>query len=86
MTSGAGAAMHMDTLVIGAGQAGLATSHWLTKAGVEHLVVDRRDRLGGAWHDRWDGFTWSRPTSASCCRVCRTTDRTRQPAPGGSGR
>lgn len=55
MTSATGA-VHVDTLVIGAGQAGLATSHWLTKAGVEHLVVDRRDRLGGAWHDRWDGF------------------------------
>ncbi|MES9542306.1 NAD(P)-binding domain-containing protein [Actinomadura sp. NPDC000600] len=45
-----------DTLVIGAGQAGLATSHWLTKAGVEHLVVDRRDRLGGGWNDRWDSL------------------------------
>jgi putative flavoprotein involved in K+ transport len=56
MTSGTGATVRVDTLVIGAGQAGLATSHWLTKAGVEHLVVDRRDRLGGGWHDRWDGF------------------------------
>jgi putative flavoprotein involved in K+ transport len=46
----------IDTLVIGGGQAGLATSYWLTKAGVDHLVVDRRDRLGGGWHDRWDGF------------------------------
>ncbi|HWO60399.1 MAG TPA: NAD(P)/FAD-dependent oxidoreductase [Umezawaea sp.] len=45
-----------DTLVIGGGQAGLATSYWLTEAGVEHLVVDRRDRLGGSWHDRWDEF------------------------------
>jgi putative flavoprotein involved in K+ transport len=46
----------VDTLVIGAGQAGLATSYWLTQAGVEHLVVDRRDRLGGGWLDRWDSF------------------------------
>ncbi|HEU0195072.1 MAG TPA: NAD(P)/FAD-dependent oxidoreductase [Streptosporangiaceae bacterium] len=46
----------VDTLVIGAGQAGLATSYWLSKAGVEHLVVDRRDRLGGGWQDRWDSF------------------------------
>lgn len=45
-----------DTLVIGAGQAGLATSYWLTKAGVDHLVVDRRDRLGGGWNDRWDSL------------------------------
>ncbi len=46
----------VDTLVIGAGQAGLATSYWLTQAGVDHLVVERRDCLGGGWHDRWDSF------------------------------
>src|SRR6266545_3605068 len=56
MTNGTGATERVETLVIGAGQAGLATSYWLTKAGVEHLVVDRRDRLGGAWRDRWDSF------------------------------
>lgn len=50
------AAEQTDTLVIGGGQAGLATSYWLTKAGVDHLIVDRRDRLGGSWHDRWDSF------------------------------
>ncbi|MBC6462015.1 flavin-containing monooxygenase [Actinomadura sp. HBU206391] len=51
-----GAREWVDTLVIGAGQAGLATSHWLTKAGLDHLVVERRGRLGGGWNDRWDGF------------------------------
>jgi putative flavoprotein involved in K+ transport len=51
-----GTAERIDTLVIGGGQAGLATSYWLGQAGVDHLVVDRRDRLGGSWHDRWDEF------------------------------
>jgi putative flavoprotein involved in K+ transport len=46
----------VETLVIGGGQAGLATSYFLSKAGVGHLVVDRREQLGGAWHDRWDSF------------------------------
>jgi putative flavoprotein involved in K+ transport len=46
----------VDTLVIGGGQAGLATSYWLTHAGIEHLVVDGGDRLGGSWPDRWDSF------------------------------
>ncbi len=46
----------IHTLVIGGGQAGLATSYWLTQAGIEHLVLERRDRLGGGWHDRWDSF------------------------------
>jgi putative flavoprotein involved in K+ transport len=47
---------HVHTLVIGGGQAGLATSHWLTRAGIEHLILERRSELGGSWHDRWDSF------------------------------
>lgn len=46
----------VDTLVIGGGQAGLATSYWLSRAGVEHVVAERRTQLGGSWHDRWDTF------------------------------
>ena len=41
--------------IIGAGQAGLATSCELTKAGVEHVVLER-GRLGQTWRDRWDTF------------------------------
>jgi putative flavoprotein involved in K+ transport len=51
-----GARESVDTLVIGGGQAGLATSYWLTQSGVEHLVVERRNRFGGGWLDRWDSF------------------------------
>jgi putative flavoprotein involved in K+ transport len=46
----------VDTLVIGGGQAGLATSYWLKSAGIEHLVLEGRRELGGSWHDRWDSF------------------------------
>lgn len=44
------------TVVIGAGQAGLIMSHHLRQAGREHVVLDRRDQLGGGWRDRWDAF------------------------------
>ena len=44
------------TVVIGAGQAGLIMSHHLRDAGREHLVLERRDELGGGWRDRWDAF------------------------------
>lgn len=54
----------VHTLVIGAGQAGLATSYWLAEAGIEHLVVERRNRLGGSWPDRWDSFTLVTPNFA----------------------
>jgi len=50
-----------DTVVIGAGQAGLATSYWLTQLGVEHQVLERRDTLGGAFQDRWDSFYMNTP-------------------------
>lgn len=50
-----------DTVIIGAGQAGLATSYWLTQAGIEHQLLERRDSLGGAYQDRWDGFYMNTP-------------------------
>jgi putative flavoprotein involved in K+ transport len=43
-------------VVVGAGHAGLIMSHHLRRAGREHLVLERRDRLGGGWQDRWDAF------------------------------
>ncbi|MDR7161330.1 NAD(P)/FAD-dependent oxidoreductase [Arthrobacter sp. BE255] len=56
-----GAPQRVDTLVVGAGQAGLATSYWLTRHGVEHVVLERREALGGAWQDRWDSFYLNTP-------------------------
>src|SRR5688572_25176775 len=46
----------IDTVVIGAGQAGLIMSWHLQAAGRPHVVLDRRETLGGGWQDRWDGF------------------------------
>ena len=45
----------VDTLVVGGGQAGLATSHELTRLGMEHVVLER-GQIGQAWRDRWDSF------------------------------
>ena len=50
----------MSTVVIGAGQAGLAVSRGLTELGVEHVVLERA-RVGQAWRDRWDSFTLVTP-------------------------
>ncbi|VXC56678.1 FAD-dependent oxidoreductase [Arthrobacter sp. 9AX] len=57
-------AQRINTLVVGAGQAGLATSYWLTQHGVEHRLLERRDQLGGAWQDRWDSFYLNTPNFA----------------------
>jgi len=42
-------------VVVGGGQASLATSHELTRAGVEHVVLER-GHVGQTWRDRWDSF------------------------------
>ncbi|HVW55453.1 MAG TPA: NAD(P)/FAD-dependent oxidoreductase [Rhizobiaceae bacterium] len=63
----------IDTLVVGAGQAGVAMSEHLTQCGVPHLVLERHriaerwrserwDSLvanGPAWHDRFPGMTFT---------------------------
>jgi putative flavoprotein involved in K+ transport len=46
----------VETVVIGAGQAGLSMSHYLSQAGREHIVLEARPTLGGGWQDRWDEF------------------------------
>jgi putative flavoprotein involved in K+ transport len=47
---------HIDTIVIGGGQAGLSVSYHLKQRGIPHLVLDRHGP-GWAWqHQRWDSF------------------------------
>jgi putative flavoprotein involved in K+ transport len=46
----------VETLVVGAGQAGLVMSSLLREQGREHVLLDRRSTPGGGWQDRWDGF------------------------------
>ena len=50
-----------DTLVIGAGQAGVATSEHLTKLGIPHIVLER-DRIAERWRSqRWDSLVANGP-------------------------
>jgi putative flavoprotein involved in K+ transport len=46
---------HVEVVVIGGGQAGLAVSHELSQWGVEHVILER-GRVGQTWRDRWDSF------------------------------
>ncbi len=46
----------VETVVVGAGQAGLTMSWFLRRGGRDHVLLDRRPRLGGGWLDRWDEF------------------------------
>ena len=45
----------IHTVVIGAGQAGLALSRSLTERGIEHVLVER-GRVAQRWSERWDSL------------------------------
>lgn len=50
-----------DTIIVGAGQAGLAMSHSLARRGVPHVVLER-GRIAERWRsERWDSFTLLSP-------------------------
>lgn len=51
----------INTLVVGAGQAGIAASEHLSQLGVEHLVLERQ-RIAQAWRTgRWDSLVANGP-------------------------
>ena len=50
-----------DTLVVGGGQAGIATSEHLTKLGIPHIVLER-GRIAERWRSqRWDSLVANGP-------------------------
>lgn len=50
------------TVVIGAGQAGLATGYHLAQRGYEFVILDAHPRVGDAWRTRWDSLQLFSPT------------------------
>lgn len=57
---------HLDTIVIGGGQSGLAVGHYLTQHDREFVVFDAGNRVGDTWRHRWDSlrlFTQARHSS-----------------------
>jgi putative flavoprotein involved in K+ transport len=47
---------HFDTVIIGGGQAGLATGYHLAKRGLPFVILDANERIGDAWRKRWDSL------------------------------
>ena len=51
----------IETLIVGAGQAGIAMSEHLTNNGVSHLVLER-NRIAERWRsERWDSLVANGP-------------------------
>ncbi|MBL0749448.1 flavin-containing monooxygenase [Nocardioides baculatus] len=47
----------LDSVVIGAGQAGLAASYFLRQRRIDHVVLDANPEPGGAWQHRWSSLS-----------------------------
>lgn len=47
---------HVETLVIGGGQAGLAMGYQLSRRDLPYKIVDANHRIGDAWRNRWDSL------------------------------
>ena len=51
----------VDTIIVGAGQAGLSVSSHMAKAGRDHLILERGE-IAETWRSqRWDSFTVNSP-------------------------
>lgn len=51
-----GGPQQVETVVIGAGQAGLAVGYHLTRAGRSFVILDENPRVGDVWRNRWDSL------------------------------
>jgi putative flavoprotein involved in K+ transport len=50
-------ARHVETIVIGGGQAGLSVGYYLKQQELPFLILDRNERIGGSWRTRtWDSL------------------------------
>jgi putative flavoprotein involved in K+ transport len=47
---------HLETVIIGGGQAGLSVGRHLARRGRPFLILDANQRVGDAWRKRWDSL------------------------------
>lgn len=55
----------LDVVVIGDGQAGLASAYYLRRTGVNFVMLDAEEGPGGAWRHAWDSLRLFSPASFS---------------------
>lgn len=47
---------HIETIVVGGGQAGLSVGYHLQRLGQEFVILDANERVGDSWRNRWDSL------------------------------
>jgi putative flavoprotein involved in K+ transport len=55
----------VETIIIGGGQAGLATGYHLARLGRPFLILDANERTGDSWRNRWDSLRLFTPAYLS---------------------
>ena len=56
---------HIDTAIIGAGQAGLSVGYYLSRLGRPAVILEANDRVGDSWRHRWDSLRLFTPARYS---------------------
>ena len=51
-----------STVIIGAGQAGLAAAYYLKKTGDDFILLDEGEHIGDSWRRRWDSLKLFTPS------------------------
>ena len=56
---------HVETVIIGGGQAGLAVGYYLARCGRPFVILDANERVGDPWRNRWDSLRLFTPARYS---------------------
>lgn len=56
---------HVETIVIGGGQAGLSVGYHLARRGRPFVILDANEHIGDAWRNRWDSLRLFTPARFS---------------------
>lgn len=54
-----------ETVIIGAGQAGLSAGYWLAKLDNDFVILEANARVGDVWRNRWDSLQLFTPARYS---------------------
>ena len=71
------ATRHYSAVVVGGGQAGLSASYWLSRAGLDHVVFEKKTTMHKWRDERWDAFCLvtpelAVPAAGPCLRRARS--------------
>ncbi|MBO0687928.1 MAG: FAD-dependent oxidoreductase, partial [Candidatus Dormibacteraeota bacterium] len=55
---------HIETVIVGGGQAGLSVGYHLARHGRPFVILDAGRRVGDSWRNRWDSLRLFTPARA----------------------